>query len=122
MGRYVWEVYARHGNRPAGFVGRYPTQGEAERGQRETRMTSIVRRVRISDSDFHDWTLKGQKPAGWIGQDHPGQGGRRWTVRAPGCTAWAGPGLTLEEAESLRAEARDSGIPADIIPDAEAWK
>jgi hypothetical protein len=122
MGRYVWEVYARHGGRPAGFVGRYPDREAAERGQRDTRQTTIIRRVRIDDSDHSDWTLKGQKPRGWTGQDHPGQGGRRWTVRGPGQTTWAGPGLTWEAAVRLRAEALDAGISdAQIFPDSEAW-
>lgn len=50
--RHAYEVIAQYSNRDAGYVGSATTREGAQRLQRTTQMTTVVRRMRVTDEHF----------------------------------------------------------------------
>jgi len=62
----VYEVYGRFNGKPAGFVGRYRSREAADRDRAHSHVSTIVKRVRVSDEEHAQWAGSGYKVRGWL--------------------------------------------------------
>ncbi len=61
----VYEVCGRWNGKPAGFVGRYRTRKEADEDRIHSHVSTIVKRVYISEEEYKAWEKSGYKTRGW---------------------------------------------------------
>ena len=63
--KYVYSVYARFDNRPAGYCGTWPTKAEAEAASRRERMTTIIKREKRTEEEVANYMAATPRPKRW---------------------------------------------------------